>query len=396
MSVTKRSMARRAGLRLLLVTSASVFGFLHAAHAQTPQTAQVHVQGAETGQGVLRARGTECFVITPFHVVEASLATIGIVGEVAVRAQSQLERRYAADLAILRIDGTTNLACASWPSPPDLDALLATYNAGFILTRESDGSLSRMSVALRASDTDSIYVRPTAADDRITRTMSGSSLVLGGEIVGILLSVEGNEGRIFQLDDVIRLTAGFFSPSSSDARISRAMLESLVGDYNAGSIVIRIGLRPDGTLTSQAANTPPSALLHERDLRFKVEADPRVVFEFRRDRNDDVFALFSHQPNGIVPAIRQSNEGVSREQLKALIGLYHAGDAKFVVELDAKGGLTFAVQGHPHVELLFARDRHFVVRGSGGAYIEFVRDPGGVVTGLVVHGATPIFASRFR
>ena len=98
----------------------------------------------------------------------------------------------------------------------------------------------------------------------------------------------------------------------------------------------------------------------------------------------------------MVPAIRHSNERVTREQLQALAGIYHAGDAKFVVELDGKGELTFAAQGHPHVQLLFVRDRHFVVRGSAGSYIEFVRGPGGVTTGLIVQGAAPIFASRFR
>ena len=64
--------------------------------------------------------------------------------------------------------------------------------------------------------------------------MSGSSLVIGGEIVGILLSVEGNEGHIFQLDDVVRVTAGFFSPSSATTKMSRAVLESLVGESRRG------------------------------------------------------------------------------------------------------------------------------------------------------------------
>ncbi len=373
-----------------------VIVLVQSAHAQNPQTAQVYVQAAETGQGVLRGRGIECFIVTPFHVVERSLGAIGIVGEAAVRAQSQLERRFAGDVAVLRVDAATNLACSGWPSTPNVDTLLAAHGTGFMLTRESDGSLSRMPVTVRATDADSIYVRPTAPDDRITQTMSGSSLVIGTEIVGILLSVEGNEGRVFQIDDVIRLTASFFSPSSMEGKMSRAVLESLVGEYDAGSIVIRIGLRADGTLTSQASGTPPVALLHERDLRFKVESDPRVVFEFRRDEKDGVFALFSHQANGIVPAVRRSNDRVTREQLVPLTGTYHAGDAKFVVELDAKGGLTFAAQGQPHVELQFARDRHFVVRGSAGAYVEFVRSPDGVITGLIVQGATPIFASRFR
>lgn len=82
--------------------------------------------------------------------------------------------------------------------------------------------------------------------------------------------------------------------------------------------------------------------------------------------------------------------------LRTLTGMYEAGDKKFSVELTPAGVLTFTVVGSPSVELMFARDLLFTVRGSAGAYIEFVSGPNGVITGLFVHSATSIFASRFR
>ena len=91
---------------------------------------------------MLRGRGTECFVVTPFHVVDGSLGAIAIVGDAAVRAQSQLERRFASDVAVLRVEAAPNLGCSGWPSAPNVDGLLARHGTGFMLTRESDGSLS--------------------------------------------------------------------------------------------------------------------------------------------------------------------------------------------------------------------------------------------------------------
>jgi hypothetical protein len=110
----------------------------------------------------------------------------------------------------------------------------------------------------------------------------------------------------------------------------------------------------------------------------------------------EIFALTSYQPNGSVPAIRQSKDPIDTAVLKTLPGTYEAGDKKFSVELTTAGVLTFTVVGSPSVELMFARDLFFTVRGSAGAYIEFVRGPGGVITGLFVHSATSLFASRFR
>ena len=177
---------------------------------------------------------------------------------------------------------------------------------------------------------------------------------------------------------------------------SREVLTSMTGEYNAGSVMITIALRPDGTLTSRIAETPEAELQHERDLRFTVKGQPGIAVEFRRNSKGEIFALTSHQPNGSVPAIRQSKDPLDAAVLRTLPGMYEAGDKKFSVELTAAGVLTFTVVGSPSVELMFARDLLFTVRGSAGAYIEFVRGPNGVITGLFVHSATSIFASRFR
>jgi hypothetical protein len=162
--------------------------------------------------------------------------------------------------------------------------------------------------------------------------------------------------------------------------------------------MMTVALRPDGTLTlsSRADRAPAAELVYDRDLQFRIKQDPSIVIEFQRNARGEIFALTSHQANGNVPAVRQDTKQVDRVQLRTLAGSYQAGAATFNVELDSGGALTFAVAGNTAVELLHARELLFVIRGSAGAYIEFVRDPGGAITGLVVHGATPVVASRMH
>src|SRR5262245_65854746 len=184
-------------VRSLALLFAIACGLARPSAAQVPLTAQVYIGARQAGQGILRARGSECFVLTPLHVVERAQGPIAVVGDVAIRAQSQLERGLTSDLAVLRINADAKLACPAWAASIDVDRLIAGQGTGYLLSREADGSLSRMPVVLRATDADSIYVRPADAADQIAQTMSGSSLVVGGAIVGLLQVVKDNEGRVY-------------------------------------------------------------------------------------------------------------------------------------------------------------------------------------------------------
>ena len=46
----------------------------------------VFVEAAENGQGILRGRGKDCFVITPHHVVDGTLNAVTITGNRGARA----------------------------------------------------------------------------------------------------------------------------------------------------------------------------------------------------------------------------------------------------------------------------------------------------------------------
>ncbi len=108
--------------------------------------------------------------------------------------------------------------------------------------READGSQTLMPVTFRGIDDEMIFVRPTRPDDQISKSMSGGSLLVNGVVVGMLLSVDGGVGQVYQMDDIMRVSAEFFSPvtlRSGDAQF--------VGEYNLGGAMVKIQSSPAGT-----------------------------------------------------------------------------------------------------------------------------------------------------
>ena len=194
--------------RLTLCFALTVLGFAPSATAQT-----VWIEGAEEGQGVLRARGNECFVITPYHVVKDTLGDVTIVGPQATRTTAELVRSFPSDLAVLRIKDARSLSCDEWLPLDNFDAMLKTQAGGFLLITERTGGRTRLQVTFAAHDEERIFVRPSPGARQIEQTMSGALLLINGAPGGILLQKSNDEGtgEIYQIDDVMRLTQPFFA-----------------------------------------------------------------------------------------------------------------------------------------------------------------------------------------
>ncbi|MEZ5320100.1 MAG: pentapeptide repeat-containing protein [Vicinamibacterales bacterium] len=196
-------------------------GVLAAATPAEAQTQVVLVQARENGQGILRARGRECFVITPQHVVGETAAAVGIVAERQARATSQLVRLLPGDLAILRVDDATGLSCDEWLPLDNFAGMLRTQTSGTLIMREADGSRTLLPVVFASTDDESIFVRPARPQDEIAKTMSGAALLVNGALAGVLLSVEAGVGTVYQLDDVMRVSAGYFEPDGAESAAPR-------------------------------------------------------------------------------------------------------------------------------------------------------------------------------
>src|SRR5262245_5412931 len=106
--------------------------------------ATVLVQARENGQGILRARGAECFVVTPSHVVDGAAGAIRIVGERSAQTQAVLLRQFPGDVTVLRVENGTSMPCAEWPAIPDLKAMIRGRDTGTLSFREADGTRTLM------------------------------------------------------------------------------------------------------------------------------------------------------------------------------------------------------------------------------------------------------------
>lgn len=203
----------RSGIVALLVLQA---GLGLPANAQ-----EVYVTAGEVGQGTLRARLNDCFVITPFHVVESALGPIEVVGARLVKVKGELQVKFEPDFAIIQLENSANLDCEEWLPPTNYDAMLKTQSAGYLSIREIGGTLNRMPVSFRVITEESIIVRPTDPSDQIQKSMSGASLLVNGALVGMLLSrTDEGDGLVYQLDDIMRLSEPYFkvvTPATSAA-----------------------------------------------------------------------------------------------------------------------------------------------------------------------------------
>jgi hypothetical protein len=166
--------------------------------------------------------------------------------------------------------------------------------------------------------------------------------------------------------------------------IRREVAESLVGEYNAGSTMVRVALSQGGVLTYVVPGQPVYELNHDRDLRFSVKDVPSLSIEFRRDTSGAIAELVSHQANGAAVAVRPSGERISVDVLRRLAGVYEAGAVTMTVALNPNGALTAAVPGTGTLELIFVRGLRFMLSGSAGASVEFHRSRDGDIAGFTL------------
>lgn len=199
--------------RVLLAAALLLPGVAHA---------QVFLKAAEQGQGILRSRGGECFVLTPEHVVGGA-SSVAVISEFRREGSAQVEATFPGDLALLRVDPTPPMPCPGpWDSAEKLQDRLASSSEATLESRNEDGSLQRRFVRVTSHDSRYITVRPTVAADALFRGLSGSLLRIAGTPAGMLLRVdaESGEGIVLREDHLSDVVRSFFDVSIPAAALA--------------------------------------------------------------------------------------------------------------------------------------------------------------------------------
>lgn len=186
---------------------------------------QVSDAGDATGQGITRPRNpVDCFIVTPLHVIGAS-ASMQVTGEGGVKTLATRIARYeAADLAVLSFVPSPAFPCPEWNVPENLGELLVSGATSAVLRhRQGPGNVALTPVWITSVDRETIRVSPREQGGQIDSGMSGSQLIVNGQLAGIVLRVEkdGRIGIVMRSDNVVRVLGNFFttrnSPVASDA-----------------------------------------------------------------------------------------------------------------------------------------------------------------------------------
>jgi len=202
-------------------------------------TAQpVFVQGDEDGQGFLRQRGNDCYLVTPQHVLGQARQAV-LIGDRAQRHNATLERSYDPDLAILRID-TLDDCPTRFPDGGALNRLLNQSTKARLSTRSSSGALQQVAVEILGSDDRFIRVRG-ANGEQLFRGMSGSPLMIGGSTAGMLQTVnaDNSTGMVLRQDHMSRVLESWFPEVTVKSRpyITRDVHPAIPTNDAAGLII---------------------------------------------------------------------------------------------------------------------------------------------------------------
>jgi len=179
-------------LRSLLLSCALALG------ATDTTAGIVHIQIAkrgatEYGAGYTVGRGSDCFIVTPFHVVQFATAdAITVTDTKGSAAKARLLKGSEEfDAALLQVTVPHTLDCpADWSD--GANAAKAIGGAAFLIARKVDDNGRVMQTRLFPASTtrEQIELQPFGQSDELREGDSGSALYAGTELVGLVTSVD--------------------------------------------------------------------------------------------------------------------------------------------------------------------------------------------------------------
>jgi hypothetical protein len=177
------------GAAVLLVADAASAGLVH---IQVQQRA-----GTEFGAGYTVGRGSDCFVVTPFHVVQfAGADSITITDAKGSSAKARLLKGSEEfDAGLLHVAVPHTLDCpADWSD--GANAAGAIGGAPFLVARKVDDTGRVMQTRFFASSTsrEQVELQPFGPNDALREGDSGSTLFAGDQVVGLVVSVDTKSG----------------------------------------------------------------------------------------------------------------------------------------------------------------------------------------------------------
>lgn len=180
---------------------------------------EVFIQLGEGGGGVLRARKSECFVITPYRIMEKAVGSVEVIGPYGLKVSGTPGPIYESKLSIIRLDKEGGLDCEAWEPIDNFGTMIERQRNGQLSIRNEDGGITLMAVTSPTVSADYIVIKPADSEKKFTPDMIGASLIVKGALVGMLLKINNDdEAVVYQRDDIMRITEAYFERDAPPAQ----------------------------------------------------------------------------------------------------------------------------------------------------------------------------------
>ena len=197
---------------------------------------QAFIRAGEIGQAVLRSRADRCYGVTLQHVMagEAVASVVAPGRHVGDATLLRLVPATPENLALVIVTGLSRDDCPAFEGALALDTILRASISASLRLVSKDGSFERLPLTIQSVDVETFTVVPTQAATGFGQGMSGGTVFIGPQPVGILADVqEGRVGRIVRLDRAFERLAPYFGgETASRAASSAAPSGTIVSDIN--------------------------------------------------------------------------------------------------------------------------------------------------------------------
>lgn len=185
---------------MLRILALGLFGCAVSCAFALPVHVQVDRAGAtEYGAGMSVGRGSECFIVTPFHVVEgADASEITITDAKGRRAKAGMVKFIQDfDAALLKVSGGVDIDCPSdWD---DGDGVSGNIEGAMFLVAKkvnSNGRTEQNRLFVSGISAEMIDLEPFDERNTLQEGDSGSSVYAGNRLVGMVVSVDTATGSV--------------------------------------------------------------------------------------------------------------------------------------------------------------------------------------------------------
>ncbi|WP_440876896.1 hypothetical protein [Thalassotalea sp. PLHSN55] len=192
-------------IKYIFTTLITLFVFNTSTQLAIASDAYVRTKYQE-GQGILRKAGSSCFLYTPAHVITGAKAAL-VETRLRKRIRAELINTYPQDLAIAKLEDASACEESSWKGGGErVDAILDVVRAGRLNYKHKQGRIEIFDIEITDKALDATFDIKLKNNKEFRKGMSGSIVTVGDYPIGMLLSVEGDIGKVLRMDTMADLS----------------------------------------------------------------------------------------------------------------------------------------------------------------------------------------------